>query len=181
MTLRFFAGYDFTGKALEATDWLEKAYRGGVPMGGDLAADGKGRAPVFLVMAAKEPDGANLDRIQIIKGWVRNGTTMEKIYNVALADKRKPDASGSIAPIGNTVDAKNASYSNSIGDSQLSVVWRDPDFDPEVSAVYYARVLQIPTPRWSTYDAKTLGIAPRDDLPVAIQERAWSSPIWYTP
>jgi hypothetical protein len=181
MTLRFFAGYDFTEELLGAPDWLEKAYRGGVPMGSDLSADGKSRAPVFLVMAAKEPDGANLDRIQIIKGWVEDGKSMEKIYNVALSDERQADAAGSVAPVGNTVDAKNASYSNSIGDVQLQAVWSDPDFDSEFSAVYCARVLQIPTPRWSTYDAKTLGIAPRDDLPVAIQERAWSSPIWYTP
>jgi len=181
MTLRFFAGYDFGKGALDAPDWLEKAYRGGVPMGGDLGADGEDRAPVFLVMAGKEPDGANLDRIQIIKGWVEDGASREKIYNVALADDRKPDAAGTVAPVGNTVDAKSASYSNSIGDAQLAAVWSDPEFDPKVSAVYYARVLQIPTPRWSTYDAKTLGIAPRDDLPVSIQERAWSSPIWYIP
>jgi hypothetical protein len=181
MKLRFFAGYEFRQGALDAPDWLEKAYSSGVPMGGDLGADHKGRAPVFLVMAAKEADGANLDRIQIIKGWVADGKPMEKIYDVALADDRKPDAAGAVAPVGNTVDAKSASYSNSIGDSQLAVVWNDPDFEPQVSAVYYARVLQIPTPRWSTYDARTLGIAPRKDLPVSIQERAWSSPIWYSP
>ena len=130
----------------------------------------------------KEADGANLDRIQVIKGWVDGkGNPREKIYNVALSDNRSPDAEGKIPPVGNTVNVDDATYTNKIGDSQLYTVWTDPDFDPSLYAVYYARVLQIPTPRWSNHDAARLGTKPPDDLPTSIQERAWTSPIWYTP
>jgi hypothetical protein len=166
---------------LEAADWLQAAYDGGVPMGGDLGTAPDGKAPVFLIAAMKEADGANLDRIQVIKGWVDDGETREKIFDVALSGGREADASGKVPPVGNTVDPATASYTDDIGDPQLMTVWTDPEFNPTVPAVYYARALQIPTPRWSTYDAVTLGIPPRDDLPVAIQERAWTSPIWYTP
>ena len=138
-------------------------------------------SPVFLVAALMDPDGANLDRIQLVKGWVEDGNAVEKIYDISLSDNRKIDASGKVQPVGNTVNPKTAGYSNSIGDAQLQSVWTDPDFDASAHAFYYVRVLQIPTPRWSTYDAVTLGIPPRKDLPVSIQERAWSSPIWYTP
>ena len=130
----------------------------------------------------KDPDSGYLDRIQIIKGWYENGYPQEKIYDVALSDDRKPDPkTGKVAPVGNTVNIKEATYTNDIGDSQLSAVWTDPDFKPEHHAVYYVRVLEIPTPRWSTYDAKALGIAPPEGVEAAIQERAWASPIWYTP
>jgi hypothetical protein len=149
--------------------------------GGDLPKAPEGKAPTILVHAAKEADGANLDRIQIVKGWVADGKTHEKIYDVALSGDREPDASGKVTPVGNTVDVAAATYTNEIGAEQLRAVWSDPDFDPAQPAVYYARVLEIPTPRWSTYDAKTLGVAPRDDLPRSIQERAWTSPIWYAP
>ena len=181
MKVRFFAGYDFHSGFMGSPGWLEEAYKSGVAMGGDLSADSEARSPVFLVMAAKEPDGANLDRIQIIKGWVENGQAMEKIYDVSWSGDRNADAAGNLPAVGNTVDPKNASYENSIGETQLQTVWSDPDFDATAHTVYYARVLQIPTPRWSTYDARTLGISPREDLPVSIQERAWTSPIWYTP
>jgi len=179
--LRMFAGYTFGPDTLKSSMWIKDAYANGVPMGGNLRKGPAGKAPVLLVQAVKEPDGANLDRIQVIKGWVKNGTTHEKIYDVAWSGNRKPDSNGKLPPVGNTVDANNASYTNDIGSVELSTVWTDPDFDAAAPAFYYVRLLQIPTPRWSTYDAKTLGIPPRKDVPVSIQERAWSSPIWYTP
>ena len=181
MKVRFFGSFDFAAGALDASDWLEGAYAGGVPMGGDLPAAAEGTAPTFLVHAAKEADGANLDRIQIVKGWVSNGKTHEKIFDVALSGDRAPDASGDAPPVGNTVDVANATYTNAIGAAQLRAVWTDPEFDPANPAVYYARVLEIPTPRWSTYDVKKLGIEPVAGLPTSIQERAWTSPIWYAP
>ena len=181
MKLRFFGGFEFDASSMSSPDWLTQAYEKGVAMGGDLSAHAKGRAPVFLIMAAMEPDGANLDRIQVVKGWLESGARKEKIFDVAWSGDRKPDEAGRLPAVGNTVNAAEASYDNSIGDPQLQAVWTDPEFDASRHAVYYVRVLQIPTPRWSTYDAKTLGITPRDDLPVSIQERAWSSPIWFTP
>jgi hypothetical protein len=181
LKLRVFAGFDFGADALGSSKWLEDAYAHGVPMGGDLRASPAGKAPTLLVQALKEADGANLDRIQVIKGWLKGGKTHERIYDIALSDGRKADASGQIPPVGNTVDPKTATYTNDIGDAELSSVWTDPDFDSAAHAFYYVRLLQIPTPRWSTYDAVKLGIPPRKDLPVSIQERAWSSPIWYTP
>ena len=181
MKLRVFGGFDFAPDAMKAQDWIKLAYATGVPMGGDLRRSAAGKAPTLLIQAMKETDGANLDRLQVIKGWTKDGKTFEKIYDVALSDGRKPDASGRVPPVGNTVDAKNATYTNDIGDPMLSAAWTDPAFDPAAHAFYYVRLLQIPTPRWSTYDAKALGVEPRKDLPVSIQERAWSSPIWYTP
>src|SRR5262245_200446 len=181
MKLRVFAGFDFAPDAMASPDWVGKAYTAGVPMGGDLRPSPAGKPPTLLIQGLKEADGANLDRIQVIKGWAKDGKTYEKIYDVALSDGRKADASGRIPPVGNTVDAKTATYTNDIGDVELSAAWTDPDFDPAALAFYYVRLLEIPTPRWSTYDAKALGVAPRKDLPVWIQERAWSSPIWYTP
>src|SRR5262245_5905907 len=181
MQLRAFGSFDYAPEAMKAQAWVRQAYARGVPMGGDLRKGATGTAPTLLIQAMKEADGANLDRIQVIKGWIKDGKAFEKIYDVALSDGRKPDASGRVPPVGNTVDARNASYTNDIGDSELAVAWTDPSFDPSNPAFYYVRVLEIPTPRWSTYDAKTLGVEPRKDLPVSIQERAWSSPIWYTP
>jgi hypothetical protein len=181
MKLRVFAGYDFKPEMLKSGDWLQQVYDGGVPMGGDLPA-ANGKAPVLVIQAIKEADGANLDRIQVIKGWSKDGETHEKIYDLVCSNGRKiNDKNHCDKPVGNTVNAKEATYTNAIGEPQLSAVWTDPDFDASAHAYYYVRLLQIPTPRWSTYDAKTLGVAPRDDLPVSIQERAWSSPIWYTP
>ncbi|NMM48276.1 DUF3604 domain-containing protein [Marinigracilibium pacificum] len=181
MKVRLFGGYDFPDNLFENTNWVKSAYEGGIPMGSTLPAS-QGKAPTLVIHAIKDANGANLDRIQVIKGWVdKNGKQMEKIYNVVVSDDRTIDSNGSVDPVGNTVNVAEASYSNSIGDPELKTVWTDPDFDPSLSAFYYVRVLEIPTPRWSTYDAKTLGIEPRDDLPVTIQERGWSSPIWYTP
>jgi hypothetical protein len=181
--VRFFGGWDYDSGLDKDPDYVKKAYMGGVPMGGDLKPMPSGaKAPSFVVWAMKDPESGNLDRVQVIKGWYENGYPQEKIYDVAWSDNRKADPkTGKLPPVGNTVDVKNATYKNSIGDSQFSTVWTDPDFKPEHHAVYYVRVIEIPTPRWSTYDAKALGIAPPEGVPAAIQERAWSSPIWYTP
>ncbi|HEY8570659.1 DUF3604 domain-containing protein [Microbulbifer sp.] len=179
--VRFFGGFDMSGVTLGTEDGVKQAYAKGVPMGGDLPA-ASDKAPTFIVQALKEADGANLDRIQIIKGWVDEaGEQQSKIYDVALSDDRKPDADGKIPPVGDTVNEKDATYQNTIGDTQLLATWTDPDFNASQPAFYYARVLQIPTPRWSTYDAARTGLKRPDDLPVSIQERAWTSPIWYTP
>ena len=152
-------------------------------MGKDLPAMPAGaKAPTFMVWALKDPESGNLDRIQIVKGWYgADGQPFEKVYNVAWSDGRHADIDGNVPPVGNTVDISNASFTNTIGDSQLAAVWTDPEFDPARHAVYYVRVIEIPTPRWSTYDAKKLGMEPLPDVPATIQERAWSSPIWYTP
>jgi len=183
--LRFFGGWDFPENLTEDPDFVKKAYETGVPMGQDLPTHpGKdlAKTPTFAVWALKDPESGNLDRLQIIKGWYENGYPQERIYDVAWSDKREPDPkTGKLPPVGNTVDIKNATYENTIGDSQLSAVWNDPDFDPTKHVVYYVRVLEIPTPRWTTYDAKALGIDPPEGVPATIQERAWSSPIWYTP
>ena len=181
--LRFFGGWDYSKNLVKDKKFVEKAYKDGVPMGADLPAKPKrAKAPTFAVWAVKDPDSGNLDRVQIVKGWQAAGHGHEQVYDVVWSDKRKPDAkTGKLPPVGNTVDIKNASYENSIGATQLSTVWTDPDFDETQHAVYYVRVLEIPTPRWSTYDAKTLGIEPPAGFPATQQERAWSSPIWYTP
>jgi hypothetical protein len=181
--LRFFGGWDYAENLDKDKNFVQSAYKGGVPMGGDLKEKpAKAKAPTFAVWAQKDPDSGNLDRVQIVKGWQAAGHGHEKVYDVVWSDKRKPDAkTGKLPPVGNTVDIKNATYENSIGATQLSTVWTDPDFNETQHAVYYVRVLEIPTPRWSTYDAKTLGIEPPAGFPATQQERAWSSPIWYTP
>lgn len=177
ITVRFFGGYDFERGDADADDFAAVGYAGGVPMGGDLSR-GPG-APGFLVAAMKDPDEANLDRIQIVKGWLNaDGSTAERIYDVALSDGR---TDGSVA-VGNTVDLETGEYTNEIGDVVLTAFWQDPDFDPSQPAFYYARVLQIPTPRYSLLDAIELGISVEDtNRPATIQERAYTSPIWYTP
>ena len=150
-------------------------------MGGDLPP-AKGKAPTFIVWAVKDPTSGNLDRIQIVKGWTKSGQSFEKIFDVVWAGDRKPDKwTGVVPPIGSTVDVENATYTNTIGAVELKTVWTDPEFDPGLHAFYYARVLEIPTPRWTTIQAKQLGIAPPDVVAATLQERAWSSPIWYTP
>jgi hypothetical protein len=179
--VRFFGGWNFSESLIKDKDFVKKAYQEGVPMGQDLPKKSS-NAPTFAVWALKDPESGNLDRVQIIKGWYRNGHPWEKVYDVAWSDGRKVDANtGKLPSVGNTVDIKNASYTNEIGDTQLAAVWTDPDFDPSQHAVYYARVIEIPTPRWTTFDAKVLGIEPPSDVPASIQERAWSSAIWYTP
>jgi hypothetical protein len=180
--LRFFGGWDYADDLPSDEGFVKKAYANGVPMGGDLPLRPEGmEAPTFAVQALKDPQSGNLDRIQIVKGWVERGKAKERIYNVALSDDRTVGKNGKVAPVGNTVDIGKATYTNDIGDTQLSVVWTDPDFNPKQRAVYYVRVIEIPTPRWSTYDAAKLGVQPSKAVPATIQERAWSSPIWYTP
>ena len=181
--LRFFGGWDYSKDLVKDKDFVLEAYKTGVPMGGDLAnKPDESKAPTFAVWALKDPQSGNLDRIQIIKGWYENGQPREQIYDVAWSDGRKADAkTGKLPPVGNTVDIKKATYKNSIGDSQLSTVWTDPDFDAAHHAVYYARAIEIPTPRWTTYDAAKLGVEPPKGVDATLQERAWSSPIWYTP
>jgi hypothetical protein len=181
--LRFFGGWNFQADLLEQRDWLKTAYARGVPMGGDLPANAS-QAPTFVVWALKDPDSANLDRVQIVKGWSHSGQSFEKLYDVAWAGAREPDpATGRVPEIGSTVSLSTAAYSNTIGVAELRAVWTDPDFDPSLDAFYYVRVLEIPTPRWSTIQALKLGRVPPsgEGFTSVIQERAWSSPIWYTP
>lgn len=180
--LRFFGGWKYSKNLVNDKKFVKKAYKGGVPMGSDLPKK-TSKAPTFAVWALKDPNSGNLDRVQIIKGFINKwGRNDEKIYDVALSDGRKPDPkTGKIPPVGNTVDVTKATYTNDIGDSQLSAVWTDPDFDASQNAVYYVRVLEIPTPRWSTYDSVASGMPIPQGIPATLQERAWSSPIWYTP
>ncbi len=151
-------------------------------MGGDLRTAPAGKAPTFLVAALKDPFNGNLDRIQIVKGWLDDqGETQEKVYDVVWGGDRQPDADGKLPPVGNTVDVGNATWRNTIGAAELITVWEDPDFDPGQKAFYYARVIEIPTPRWTAYDAKRFNINLPAEVPMTTQERAYTSPIWYTP
>jgi len=183
MLVRFFGGWDF--EAADATTRQPAAigYSKGVPMGGDLRSEPPGKSPSFLVAALKDPIGANLDRVQVIKGWMDSGGELhERIYDVAVSDGRQIGPDGRTrTPVGNTVDVANASWTNTIGDTELITVWVDPDFDPNERAFYYVRVLEIPTPRWTAYDAKYFGLDVPDDVEMVAQERAYTSPIWYTP
>jgi Protein of unknown function (DUF3604) len=184
MVVRFFGGWDFEPKDARSRLPAAAGYTKGVPMGGDLRAAPKGKAPTFLVAALKDPIGANLDRIQIVKGWLdAKGQLHEKVYDVAWSDaaRRKPGADGKLPPVGNTVDVENATWTNTIGDPELITVWTDPAFDPKQRAFYYARVLEIPTPRWTAYDARRFGVKPLPGTAMTLQERAYTSPIWYTP
>ena len=181
MAVRFFGGWDYQPAILERANVIEQAYAGGVPMGGELSKAGK-KAPKFLILANKDALGANLDRIQVIKGWVdADGTTHDKVFDVAWAGERQPGADGKLPPVGNTVDLATATYRNSIGRGELATVWVDPEFDPDQRALYYARVLEIPTPRWTTFDSVRAGLPLLTDVATTVQERAWSSPIWYQP
>jgi hypothetical protein len=183
MTVRFFGGWEFAEEDVLSRMPAGIGYAKGVPMGGDLyaAQDGK-KAPNFLVAAMKDPYSGNLDRIQIIKGWMdAKGKTHEKVYDVVWSGDRKPNRKGKLPAVGNTVDVKNATWTNTIGSPELIAVWTDPDFDVKQSAFYYARVIEIPTPRWTAYEAKRFGIKMPDKVPMATQERAYTSPIWYTP
>jgi hypothetical protein len=184
MMVRFFGGWEFEPNDAHNRLPAHMGYTKGVPMGGDINKAPKGKSPTFLVAALKDPIGANLDRIQIIKGWLdAKGKLQEKIYDVVWgdADKRKLDGKGKLPPVGNTVDVANATWTNTIGDPELITVWKDPDFDPKQRAFYYARVLEIPTPRWTAYDAKRFGVKPLEGTTMTLQERAYTSPIWYTP
>jgi hypothetical protein len=183
IAVRVFGGFNFSPADAQARDIATIGYRRGVPMGGDLTAAPKGRAPGFLVQAVKDPLSGNLDRVQMIKGWTdAQGERHEKVFDIAWSGARRAGADGRLPPVGSTVDAATAGYTNSIGATELAVVWKDPQFDPQQRAFYYVRVLEIPTPRHSTYDAVALQVDPATTrMPLAIQERAWSSPIWYTP
>jgi len=181
IAVRFFGGWGYAPGLVEEVDWIDTAQHSGVPMGGDLPAPRAAAAPSFAVWAIRDPQSGNLDRLQVIKGWVdAAGKSREKVFNVAWSGERSIDAvTGELPPVGNTVDAATASYRNSIGAAQLATVWVDPEFDPGQEAFYYARVLEIPTPRWTTFDAMKLGMDPPQ--PVSLQERAVTSAIWYKP
>jgi len=181
--VRFFGGWDYDDDDLRSRAPAFRGYEKGVPMGGDLKTAPKGKkAPTFMVLALRDPVGANLDRIQIVKGWMdKNGKTHEKVYDVSWSDDRKPDDKGKLPPVGNTVDLEAANWTNTIGDSELATVWSDPDFDSQENAFYYARVIEIPTPRWVVYDRVRLGAELPKDAELIHQERAYTSPIWYKP
>jgi len=184
MLVRFWGGWEFEPSDAASRLPGEVGYTKGVPMGADLPSRPEGAAPTFLVAALKDPYSGNLDRIQIIKGWVDGqGKMHEKVYDVvwADADRRQPDADGRLPAVGNTVDVSKATWANTIGDPELITVWQDPAFDPSQRAFYYARVIEIPTPRWTAYDQVRFGIKMPDDVPMTTQERAYTSPIWYTP
>ena len=183
MTVRFFGGWNFTDADAWAGDLAEVGYDKGVPMGGDLPTGSDSNAPNFLIAALKDPMGANLDRVQVIKGWVDgDGKTQERIYDAMVSDGRPIDADGRChAAVGNTVNVAHASYTNSIGDAQFVTTWQDPDFDPVLRAFYYIRVIEIPTPRWTAFDQKAFDVDMDPKVPMTTQERAYTSAIWYTP
>ncbi len=182
MTVRFFGGWDFNETDTRTRLPAVAGYAKGVPMGGDLQNAPSGKSPSFLVAAMKDPYSGNLDRIQIVKGWLgQNGKTQEKVYDVAWSGDRKPGVDGKLPPVGNTVDVENATWQNTIGAPELISVWRDPDFNADQPSFYYARVIEIPTPRWTAYEANRFRIKMTDEVPMTTQERAYTSPIWYTP
>lgn len=182
MTVRFFGGWEYTDEDIKSRIPAFAGYQKGVPMGGDLAARKGDASPSFMVFALRDPIGGNLDRIQIVKGWMDDkGETHEKVYDVVWSGNREPDENGKLPAVGNTVDAASASFTNSIGGPELAAIWTYPNFNAAQSAFYYARVIEIPTPRWSTHEAFRFGISIPDGAPVSTQERAYTSPIWYTP
>jgi hypothetical protein len=181
MTVRVFGGWDFTAADLKQEDPSEAGYARGVPMGGDLAGAGDGASPSFMVYASRDPDGGNLDRIQVVKGWVDSaGEAQEKVYDVAWSGNRSPGANGKLPAIADTVDPASATWDNRTGAPDLATVWTDPDFDASQDAFYYVRVIEIPTPRWTTYESVRFGLPIPDGAPVSTQERAYTSPIWYS-
>jgi hypothetical protein len=183
MTVRMFGGWEFKSGDDTRSDYVDLGYDKGVPMGGELHTAEPGKTPGFIVIALSDPMGANLDRVQMVKGWRDHGGVLhEKVYDIAWSDNRKPDSkTGKLPPVGNTVNVSEATWTNTIGDSQLTTVWQDPDFDSKEHAFYYVRVLEIPTPRWTAYDAKRFNITMGKEVPMTTQERAYTSPIWYTP
>jgi len=182
ISVRVFGGWDFDEDDVHLPNFAEHGYANGVPMGGDLSNGPDSAAPNFVVRAVRDPDGANLDRVQMVKGWMdASGQTQEKVYDIAWSDDRAPGADGKLPPVGDTVDVANASYKNTIGDALLFAHWTDPDFDESRPAFYYVRVIEIPTPRWTAFDAKIFNIDMPDDMVMKLQERAYTSPIWYTP
>jgi hypothetical protein len=182
LRVRVFGGFDYAEDDLVRSDFAKYGYENGVPMGGDLKNAPQGKVPTFLIRVLRDPDGANLDRVQVVKGWMdADGKLQEKVYDVAWSGDRKPGQDGKLPSVGNTVNVKEATYTNAIGAPFLSAYWKDPAFDAKEKAFYYVRVIEIPTPRWTTYDAKIFGVKLPEDVPVSIQERAYTSPIWYTP
>jgi len=182
MRVRMFGGFDFTETDAFRHDMATIGYANGVPMGGDLSDAPSGKTPTFLLSASKDPDGANLDRIQMIKGWLDgNGEVHEKVYDVVVSDGREIESGRVTEAVGSTVDLQTATYTNSIGDALLAASWTDPDFDSSVMSFYYARVIEIPTPRWTAFDAVRLGVEMGPEVTMVLQERAYTSPIWYTP
>ncbi|MHC4989396.1 MAG: DUF3604 domain-containing protein, partial [Planctomycetota bacterium] len=182
MVVRFFGGWDFTEADAHLRYPAEIGYGKGVPMGADLPAAPEGKSPNFLVGALKDIRSGNLDRIQIIKVWLdARGNRQEKVYDVVWSGDRRPGRDGTLPPVGNTVNVAEATWTNTIGASELITVWTDPDFDPSRPAAYYARVIEIPTPRWTAYDAAYFNVKMPDEVPMTTQERAYTSPIWYTP
>jgi hypothetical protein len=182
LEVRLFAGFDFDTKDLHRPDWVANGYRKGVPMGGDLKGFAKAPAPTFLVKAARSPDGANLDRVQLVKGWLdARGGLHEKVIDLAWSGARKHGKDGRLPSVGNTVNVANASYSNTIGTPVLEAFWKDAAFKPDERAFYYVRVIEIPTPRWQVYDAKVFGVTPPKEAPTSVQDRAYTSPVWYQP
>jgi hypothetical protein len=181
LTVRIFGGWDFQPDEVQRPDFAAQGYARGVPMGGDLTSAPEGKAPTLMIRALRDPDGANLDRVQVIKGWLDGNKTYERIYDIACSDGRAIVSRRCEREVGNTVDVADASYTNSIGEAMLVAHWEDPDFDPSQSAFYYVRVIEIPTPRWTAYDAKRFGITMPSEVPMTVQDRAYTSPIWYTP
>ena len=182
MFVRFFGGWDYNEADMNSRQPAVVGYAKGVPMGGDLSDAPDGKSPTFMAYSVRDPMGANLDRVQIIKGWLdADGKTHEKVYDVAWSDGRKIGGDGDLPPVGNTVDVANANWTNTIGAAELGAVWTDPDFDASQSAFYYVRVLEIPTPPWYVYDAFRFGFDVPKDAPTSQQERAYTTPIWYTP
>lgn len=182
IAVRVFAGWDFKADEIERPDFAERGYRGGVPMGGDLTNGPAGKAPSFMIRALRDPTNANLDRIQVIKGWLDvDGKTHERIYDVVCSDDRKISNRECDKPVGSTVNIADASYTNTIGDPLLTAHWEDPDFDPKQRAFYYVRVIEIPKPRWTAYDAKFFKVKMPEGTKMVVQDRAYTSPIWYTP
>lgn len=178
--VRMFGGFDMDDVKPGADGWVKKAYEKGVPMGTPLDTKKRSGSPTFAVWAAKDVEGANLDRIQIVKGWSENGTSHEHVYDAVWSGSRTPDPeTGKLPPVGNTVNLDTLQYANTIGAVELQGTWTDPDFNPDLNAFYYTRVLEIPTPRWSLFDAKELDIDPPEGIHKTIQERAYTSPIWY--
>jgi hypothetical protein len=182
MIVRFFGGWEFDKTDAQNRNPAASGYAKGVPMGGDLRNAPGSRAPTFLVAALKDPIGANLDRIQIVKGWLdAQGETHEQVYDVAWGGDRQPGKDGKVPSVGSTVDVASATWTNTIGAPELISVWKDPKFDAKQRAFYYARVIEIPTPRWTAYDARRFGIKPLPGTQMTVTERAYTSPIWYTP
>ncbi len=182
ITVRFFGGWDFTDEDAQTRRPAAVGYTKGVPMGGNLGKAPSGGSPTFLLAARKDPDSGNLDRMQVVKVWLdAGGERRERVYDVVWSGNRVPGPDGILPPVGNTVDVEQAIWTNTIGAPELVTVWTDPDFDARRPAAYYARVLEIPTPRWTAFDSRYFGVSMSDDVPMTIQERAYTSPIWFTP